>query len=223
MEEKVDLSKPGPKPSKKLFDTTNYVFREVDMSCVKSKVWKHFLRDKKNGVAQCKVCKIILKSDQSTSALNKHLKVHKIELKTEESAEEPAAKRGKIQNYFGPKEKPLEIQELLAKMSAVDGISFGTIAQSESLHYVFQKAGYTLPKSHNLIRDKVMGQYESIKAKIVAEISEAKEVGIRLSITCDESTSVRNQRFMDVNAHFETVCKSLGMARVHGSLPGIVI
>ena len=110
MEEKVDLSKPGPKPSKKLFDTTNYVFREVDMSCVKSKVWKHFLRDKKNGVAQCKVCKIILKSDQSTSALNKHLKVHKIELKTEESAEEPAAKRGKIQNYFGPKEKPLEIQ-----------------------------------------------------------------------------------------------------------------
>ena len=46
MEEKVDLSKPGPKPSKKLFDTTNYVFREVDMSCVKSKVWKHFLRDK---------------------------------------------------------------------------------------------------------------------------------------------------------------------------------
>ena len=49
MEEKVDLSKPGPKPSKKLFDTTNYVFREVDMSCVKSKVVKHFLRDKKNG------------------------------------------------------------------------------------------------------------------------------------------------------------------------------
>ena len=26
----MDLSKPGPKPSKKLFDTTNYVFREVN-------------------------------------------------------------------------------------------------------------------------------------------------------------------------------------------------
>ena len=74
MEEKVDLSKPGPKPSKKLFDTTNYVFREVDMSCVKSKVWKHFLRDKKNGVAQCKVCKIILKSDQSTSEIAQEIK-----------------------------------------------------------------------------------------------------------------------------------------------------
>ena len=28
---------------------------------------------------------------------------------------------------------------------------------------------------------------------------------------------------MDINAHFEKVCKSLGMARVNGSLPGIVI
>ena len=34
--DKMNLSKPGPKPSKKLFDTTNYVFKEVDMNSVKS-------------------------------------------------------------------------------------------------------------------------------------------------------------------------------------------
>ena len=61
-----------------------------------------------------------------TSALNKHIKIHKIDITTvDESCEEPPAKKAKIQNYFGPKEKPLAITELLAKMTSVDGISFG--------------------------------------------------------------------------------------------------
>ena len=47
-----------------------------------------------------------------------------------------------------------------------------------------------------------------------------KETGLRLSITCDESTSTRNCRFMNINAHFEKSFKSLGLTRVHGSLPG---
>ena len=76
--DKMNLSKPGPKPSKKLFDTTNYVFKEVDMNSVKSQVWKYFLRDKKNGVAQCKICNAILKADQSTSSLNKHTVRHRL-------------------------------------------------------------------------------------------------------------------------------------------------
>ena len=80
----MNLSKPGPKPSKKLFNTTNYVFKEVDMNSVKSQVWKYLLRDKKNGVAQCKTCNAILKADQSTSTLNKHIKIHKIDITTVE-------------------------------------------------------------------------------------------------------------------------------------------
>ena len=30
----------------------------------------------------------------------------------------------------------------------------------------------------------------------------------------------RNRRYMNINVHFEDMFKSLGMARVHGSLPG---
>ena len=36
---------------KREFDSTSPVFSEVDMSTVKSQVWKHFLRDKKRGLA----------------------------------------------------------------------------------------------------------------------------------------------------------------------------
>ena len=52
MEEKLEISKPGPKT--KLFESTKYVFTEVDMSTVRSQVWQYFIRDKKHGIAKCK-------------------------------------------------------------------------------------------------------------------------------------------------------------------------
>ena len=51
MEEKLEISKPGPKT--KLFESTKYVFTEVDMSTVRSQIWQYFLCDKKHGVANC--------------------------------------------------------------------------------------------------------------------------------------------------------------------------
>ena len=74
-----DLSKRGPKEAK-FMDTSTFPFAEVNMESVKSHVWKHFLRDKKNSVAKCKICDTILKCGASTSSLANHLKrVHKIE------------------------------------------------------------------------------------------------------------------------------------------------
>ena len=219
MEEKMDISKPSIK-IKSEFDSTKPVFSEVDMSTMKSQVWKHFLRDKKRGLAKCKLCDSVLKADQSTSVLNKHLKIHKIDVKSVEKLEEPPSKKGKIDSFFVPKSKPPELQELVAKISSVDGISFAALAKSESLQFVFQKAGYKMSKSHSELRNLAMNQYQSIKEKIKSEIAEAKESGIRLSITNDESTSTRNRRFMNINCHFETMYKSLGMARVYGLLPG---
>ena len=48
---------------------------------------------------------------------------------------------------------------MIAKMTAVDGISFAALARSESLQYVFQKAGYKLYKSHSDLRNLAMDQY----------------------------------------------------------------
>ena len=69
MEEKLEISKPGPKT--KLFESTKYVLTEVDMSQLR----QYFIRDKKHGIAKCKTCDCILKSEQSSSSLNKHLKL----------------------------------------------------------------------------------------------------------------------------------------------------
>ena len=96
MEGKMDFSKSKIKCE---FDSTSPVFSEVDMSTVKSQVWKHFLRDKKRGLAKCKTCDSILKADQSTSVLNKHLRIHKIEVKLE-TLEEPPNKKGKIDSFL---------------------------------------------------------------------------------------------------------------------------
>ena len=85
------ISKTGPKQT--LFDP-NCVFTEVDPSSMKSPLWKYFLRNKKQGLAKCKECQSVLKIGQSTSPLLKHMKVHKIELKTVETPEEPPSKKG---------------------------------------------------------------------------------------------------------------------------------
>ena len=42
MEEKLEISKPGPKT--KLFESTKYVFTEVDMSTVRSQIWQYFIQ-----------------------------------------------------------------------------------------------------------------------------------------------------------------------------------
>ena len=73
MEKKLEISKPGPRT--KLFESTKYVFTEVDMSTVRSQIWQYFIRNKKHGIAKCKTCDCILKSEQSSSSLNKHLKL----------------------------------------------------------------------------------------------------------------------------------------------------
>ena len=90
-EEKLKISTPGPKT--KLFESTKYVFTEVDMSTVRSQIWQYFIRDKKHGIAKCKTCDCILKSEQSSSSLNKHLKLHKIDTKSVETSEEPPTKK----------------------------------------------------------------------------------------------------------------------------------
>ena len=44
-----------------------------------------------------------------------------------------------MEYFFAPKVKPPELQELVAKMTSVDGLSFAALTNSESLQYVFQK------------------------------------------------------------------------------------
>ena len=68
MDEKNNIFKPGPSSKQNLLDSTKNEFKEVDMDSVKSQVWKYFLKNKKEGLAKCKTCDVVLKAVQSTTA-----------------------------------------------------------------------------------------------------------------------------------------------------------
>ena len=57
-----------------------------------------------------------------------------------------------------------------------------------------------------------------MKSKITKKTVEINKCNGRFSISFDESTSTRNQRFINLNLHFSTDFQSLGLIRVLGSM-----
>ena len=63
-----------------------------------------------------------------------------------------------------------------------------------------------------------MKQKEDIVKTIRRELSAIKLRNGRFSITFDESTSMRNRRYMNINVHFQGGFHSLGLVCIQGSL-----
>ena len=62
-----------------------------------------------------------------------------------------------------------------------------------------------------------MKQREDIVKTIPREFNAIKLRNARFSIIFDESTSVRNRRYININVHFQGGFRSLGMIRIQGS------
>ena len=79
--------------------------------------------------------------------------------------EEPQNKKPKITNYFSTTSKKEEnLSEVLARMTAKDGISFSTICNSIDIRAGLVTRGYkNVPKSRHTIRKMVFEYYEQIK------------------------------------------------------------
>ena len=94
----------------------------------KSEVWKHFLYDKAQQRAQCKLYSVTLKAaGSSTKSLISRLKSkHRIQVKRcyEIAAEDdqPILKVSRIESYF--KSKKESISEVIARLVSVDGLTF---------------------------------------------------------------------------------------------------
>ena len=109
-------------------------FKDVTTSR-RSEVWNYFDFSQELQQTKCKVCKVLLKTPGSTtSTITRHLKTkHKIEvLKCNTLASEAVetsrnSKIPRIQNFFSSELKILP--EILSRLTAIDGISFTTIAQ----------------------------------------------------------------------------------------------
>ena len=108
---------------------------------------------------------------------------------------------------------------VLARMTALDGLPFSVFCTSEDLRKSMMARGFDLPKSANSIRKLVVDYSTEIQAAAIREIKELKKKGHRSSLTFDEWTSTRNRRYLNINVHFSSRVWSLGLVRVHGSLP----
>ena len=194
-------------------------------SSKKSMLWKYFLYNKVEQKSKCNVCKCILKAGGgSTKNLLDHLKKkHQILPKKPADGDETqnggatAPKVGRIQKYFGKRES---LGEYLCHLICVDGLNFNQISTSERLRAAFKADGYNVPKSAHTLTDIFFAEFERLKAIAITEIEELKMGGYRFTISLDESTSVRNRRYLNnIYLHSKDKFQSLGMvSRIHGSM-----
>ena len=188
----------------------------------KSEVWQNFTYCKTTKKAKCKLCQAILKAaGSSTKRLITHLKSqHKIAVKSTRvevaKIDESKLKMRKVDSFF--KSEKQSLGELVSQLTAIDGLTFNQIATSERLRRAFKADGYDLPRSHKKIRNLVMKQREDIVKTIRGKLNAIKLRDDRFSITFDESISMRNRRYMNINVHFQGGFCSLRMIRIQGSL-----
>ena len=194
----------------------------------KTPVWEHFLRETTGELAQCKICRKVLKtSGGSTGSLHKHLKsIHSVvsnptkRLSSETAADgEPSKKRStsSIANYFVAHDNSMDA--VLARLTAADGLPFSIFITSSEMRKSLLVRQFDVPKSANTIRSIVVNYGKKIQLQYKAEMQCLKTEGKRFSLTFDEWTSIRNRRYLNVTAHIKGKFWNLGLVRIRGSLP----
>ena len=126
--------------------------------------------------------------------------------------EEPTSKVARL-------EKSISMEEEIARLVAIEGMTFNQIANSHYLAKSFKRDGHTLPKSPNTIRECFLREYRRSVLQLKEKIITLKKSGRRFSLSFDESTSVRKRRYLSLNLHDGDECHSLGMSRVIASMP----
>ena len=69
------------------------------------------------------------------------------------------------------------------------------------------------------IQNIVVKYANTIRETVISKFTRFQLQGMRFSLTFDEWMSIKNPRYLNVNAHIEDEFWSLGLARVVGSLP----
>lgn len=174
----------------------------VENKSGQSKCWKYFLWNAKTEEVKCKECdKTLLAKGKSTSSMITHLKtIHDITFKPATPGRPSTSKS--MKDYYKVTEKKIESpDEIVAKLAAVNGLTFGQIANSELLHKAFKAYGVQLPKSKTTVRSLLMENFAKVKETVMKQIDVFLSNGVRFSITLDEYTSIANRGFMNINLH----------------------
>jgi hypothetical protein len=201
----------------------------------KRSAWQHFLRSSDGMLAQCKICKKILKTSGTTSTLHNHLKlIHSIDVKqrvevqdTESCAStststatgltltELPQKKRKLTDYF-KSEDSMEVA--LSKLAALDGLAFSVFCTSITLRKLFAKSGYKLPASPHTIKKIIITHSAQLKTELKTELNMLKTKACMFTVSLDEWTSAQNVRYININIHSQTLknkCfRNLGLEKI---------
>ena len=187
-----------------------------------TEIWQHFLRSESGKLAQCKVCKKVLKCDGgSTKGLHVHLKsTHQIEITLkrkndqipENYSQSKSTKVTKIDLFLNESTLP----KVLARMTACDGLPFNIFITSKDLRKSLIALGHSLPRSVTTIREQVFKYGAHVVERIKHDLILKKNNGEKFSITLDEWTSMRNRRYLNINIHGIGYFWNLGLVRISG-------
>lgn len=191
----------------------------------KNSPWQYF--DRKNDAGICKKCSTTIKAaGGSTSGLHYHLErrhgikllKRKITENNESSNNVSSSKRNSdmsIISYF-KKDFNISLPAVISRMVVKDGLPFSKFCTSEDIRRLLFTAGYKdLPKSPNSIKKIVLQYGNEIYANVLNEILKSQRENQYFSITCDEWTSIKNRRYLNINVHNSKMFWNVGLCRIH--------
>ena len=115
--------------------------------CESESVWKYFAKNKTKESSNCKLCSnVSLKcKGSSTSGLLRHLRSkHNITISIKRPFNNIPVLEAKKQTTISDYKKSPPLQELVAKMAAIDGIPFHVIENSDFIRKSLAAQGYKL-------------------------------------------------------------------------------
>lgn len=197
----------------------------------KDSVWRFFLTNKERNKAKCSKCMRIIKTEgSSTSAMHSHMmSQHKINtlkrrINVKTSSEinnnvsSTPTSKVKLNEFFLNAEKE-SLEEIIATMASLDGISFNLFCTSEDIRKGLNARGFKdIATSPNTIRKMVLSYAEKIRQATTTQFGRLKSEGNKFSITTEEWTSLRNSRYINVNIHSDKDTWNLGLGRGFGKL-----
>lgn len=198
----------------------DYGLMESETEKKNKTVWDFYTRKGKD-LAKCNICQKVLKAaGGSTSGLHSHIKSqHQVNLLKRADRLEPdasstlisSAHQGEKSSGTGSSRNTLayyfkrtvddSLSAVISRMVARDGLPFQKFCRSFDLRRLLTAKGYTVPKSANSIKNLVMEYGVKIRREIRATILEQLKEGTRFSLTFDEWTSLKNQRYININVH----------------------
>lgn len=192
-----------------------------------SPVWLHFVKD--GETAKCKICGNVLKCKQSTSGLIRHLKgKHNITLEnslySKHSPQNEASSSSSNTEGEPPRKKKrndldISLEEIVVDF-AIDGVPFRTIANNKHLRRYITMTGNKPPSNARDVAYAIYKKEKELKDNVKQELKVLIENGMKLSLSLDEGSTIRNRKYLNIVIHLpDGGFKNLGVIRVNGSCP----